>query len=235
MLEIFRDSPVGTVLRLLTKNRTAPYPEQLPTFELLSHMRAKEEQIPTPDSISTNGTADATVVVDWYSADDQDNPHNWSTLKKTWVSFLLLIYSFSAYIGSSIYTSSIPSVVQKFGVSEIAASLGLSLYVLAYSIGPLIWTPLSEIPAVGRNPQYIITYMLFVVLCVPTALVDNFAGLLVLRFLLGLMCSPCLATAGASYADFFGARVLPYVIALWGGGATLGPVRPSTPPLSTTD
>jgi DHA1 family multidrug resistance protein-like MFS transporter len=55
------------------------------------------------------------------------------------------------------------------------------------------------------------------------SLVDNIGGILVLRFLLGFFGSPCLATVGASYGDFYDAAAMPYVIALWGGGATLGP------------
>jgi MFS transporter, DHA1 family, multidrug resistance protein len=105
------------------------------------------------------------------------------------------------------------------------AVLGLSLYVIAYRIRLLLFALLSEIPAIGRNPPYIYTYIIFVALCVATGLVDNFGGLLVLRFLLGFFGSPYLANAGASYGDFFGPREMPYVIALRGGGATLSPVR----------
>ena len=92
-------------------------------------------------------------------------------------------------------------VMKRFGVSQSAASLGLALYVLAYGLGPLIFAPLSEIPAVGRNTVYIGSFAIFVILCVPTALVDNFGGLLVLRFLQGLFGSPCLANGGASFGD----------------------------------
>jgi MFS family permease len=60
---------------------------------------------------------------------------------------------------------------------------------------------MSEIPAIGRNPVYFVTFALFVILCLPTALVDNFGGLLVLRFLLGFSGSPCLANGGASMGD----------------------------------
>ncbi|KAI9703032.1 MAG: hypothetical protein M1820_006023 [Bogoriella megaspora] len=162
-------------------------------------------------------------VVDWYSDTDPDNPHNWSLAKKLYVGVLLLIYTISVYIGSSTYTASEGDIVQIFHVSNIAAALGLSLYVVAYGIGPLLFAPLSEIPAIGRNPIYIATYMVFVALTLAASLVDNFGGLLVLRFLLGFFGSPCLANAGASYGDFFGPKAMPYVIALWGGGATLSP------------
>lgn len=58
-----------------------------------------------------------------------------------------------------------------------------------------------RIPAVGRTTPYLISFTIFVILLIPTSLVDNFAGLLVLRFLLGFFGSPCLATAGATFQD----------------------------------
>lgn len=64
-----------------------------------------------------------------------------------------------------------------------------------------IFSPLSEIPVVGRNLPYIVSFGLFVILCVPTALADSYASLLVLRFLTGFMGSPALATGGATMGD----------------------------------
>jgi hypothetical protein len=44
---------------------------------------------------------------------------------------LLSIYSFAVYVGSSIYSPAIGFVMEEFGVSSVAASIGLALYVLA--------------------------------------------------------------------------------------------------------
>jgi MFS transporter, DHA1 family, multidrug resistance protein len=96
-------------------------------------------------------------------------------------------------------------------------------YVLAYGLGPMIWSPLSEIPAVGRNPPYMITYAIFVILTIPTALAKNFPGLIVLRFLLGFFGSPCLATGGASLQDMYSLVYLPFAVCLWALAATCGP------------
>lgn len=92
----------------------------------------------------------------------------------------------------------------------------------------MLFSPISEIPAVGRNPPYALTFIIFVVLCVPTSLVSNFGGLLTLRFLLGFFGSPCLATGGASLGDIFSVLQVPYAMAGWSGfavgGPSLGPV-----------
>lgn len=168
-------------------------------------------------------TSDGHILVDWYKTDDQENPQNWSMAKKNFVAFLICIYTFSVYIGSAIYTPSTVAVTEVFGVSLTAASLGLALYVLGYGTGPLIFSPLSEIPFVGRNVPYILTFGMFVILCVPTALVDNFAGLLVLRFLQGFFGSPCLATGGATFGDMYNILHLPFVMTFWVASATGGP------------
>jgi DHA1 family multidrug resistance protein-like MFS transporter len=129
----------------------------------------------------------------------------------------------AVYMGSAIYAPSETGVMERFGVNVQLASMGLSMYVLAYGIGPMLFSPLSEIPAIGRNPPYMITFALYVILLVPTALVENFPGLIVLRFLAGFFGSPCLATGGASLQDMFSLIKLPYVLSIWALAATAGP------------
>ena len=148
-------------------------------------------------------TADGTILVDWYTTDDPENPQNWSQGKKAATASQICLYTLAFYMGSAIYTPSAPYLQEIYGVGLEVTSLGLSLYVLAYGLGPLLFSPLSEIPSIGRNPPYIFSFGIFVILCIPTALVDNIAGLLVLRFLQGFFGSPCLATGGASLQDIY--------------------------------
>jgi len=133
-----------------------------------------------------------------YATDDRDNPQNWSARKKFLAAFLIDLYTFVVYCSSSIYISSHELIKQRFGVQDFKANLGLALYVLGYGIGPLLFSPMSEIPRFGRNVPYIWTFAIFTILALPTSLVDNLGGLLTLRFLLGFFGSPCLASGGAS-------------------------------------
>ena len=162
-------------------------------------------------------------IVDWWGPDDPENPQNWSKFKKFFVTFEITFLTFSVYIGSAIFTSGIEDVVRVFGVSQVAATLGLTLFVLGYALGPVIWAPLSEIPQIGRNPVYIITLAVFVILQVPTALAVNFGMLLAFRFLTGFIGSPSLATGGASIGDMYAPNKRAYGIAIWGVGAVCGP------------
>ncbi|KAL8742739.1 MAG: hypothetical protein Q9190_004832 [Brigantiaea leucoxantha] len=174
-------------------------------------------------AIAPTKTADGNILVDWYTTDDPANPQNWSNLKRGFVALQICLYTFAVYSGSAIYTSSELQVMEVFNVGATAASLPLSLYVLAYGTGPLFLSPLSEIPAIGRNPVYMATFFLFVVISFPTAVVDNFAGLLVLRFLQGFLGSPCLATGGASMQDMYSLLKLPYAMTFWVSAAYCGP------------
>jgi DHA1 family multidrug resistance protein-like MFS transporter len=114
--------------------------------------------------------------------------------KKVFVTFQICLLTFSVYIGSAIYTPGIITVTKEFGISRVAATLGLTLFVAGYGLGPLIWAPMSEIPQIGRNPVYILTLAVFVALQVPVALAGNLGTLLAFRFLTGFFGSPALAT-----------------------------------------
>ncbi|KAG7085628.1 hypothetical protein E1B28_003175 [Marasmius oreades] len=163
-------------------------------------------------------------LVDWDGPDDQDNPRNWSTVKKGFVSFSISLLTFSVYIGSAIFTSSFPGLMSSFGVSQTKAALGLTLYVLAYGIGPMFLTPLQELPSLGRNPVYVTGLALFVLFNVPIVKAQNLGTVLVFRFLTGFVGSPALATGGASMADMFDGPKLPYMMGIWCLGAVGGPV-----------
>lgn len=74
-----------------------------------------------------------------------------------------------------------------FGVSVEVGTLGLSLYVLGLAWGPMSLAPLSEY--FSRSPIYIVSYGIFLLYLVGTALVKNLGGFLVLMFLSGMFAS----------------------------------------------
>lgn len=207
-----------SLTRTRTRESTIPYSaDRLAVEEELAIERSKSI------AIAPTKTSDGKILVDWYTTDDPANPQNWSLRKKNFVSLILSLYTFAVYTGSAIYTPSEPGVMSKFGVSATNASLPLSLYVLAYGIGPLIFAPMSEVPIIGRAPVYTASFAIFVILSIPTPLVNNFAGLLVLRFLQGFFGSPCLANGGATMQDMYSLLYLPYAITVWVSAAYSGP------------
>ncbi|KAK0489256.1 major facilitator superfamily domain-containing protein [Armillaria novae-zelandiae] len=149
-------------------------------------------------------------TVGWYGDDDPENPRNWSPAKRAFVAFNISLLTFSVYIGSAIYTPSIPGIMADFNVTLAKATLGLTLYVLAYGIGPMFLSPLQELPKLGRNPVYMGTLLLFVIFQVPVARAQNMNTILAFRFLTGFTIYPM-----HQYA---------YVLGIWALGAVAGPI-----------
>lgn len=112
-----RDSFFGQVLRLVTKPSWLSYPEEH------DGRHEKEELDATPLG------HESAVRVDWYTPDDDENPHNWSQTKKAFVLGVIGAYSFVVYMSAPIYTPSENAFVDEFHVNNAEASLGLALYV----------------------------------------------------------------------------------------------------------
>ena len=65
----------------------------------------------------------------------------------------------------------------------------------------MVFSPISELPSVGRNLPYITTFSFFMLFTLFTALAKTWPQLLAARFFQGFMGSPALATGGASMQD----------------------------------
>ncbi|KAJ5605327.1 major facilitator superfamily transporter [Penicillium lagena] len=208
--------------RTVTTARTAPYGvARFQAEQILEIQRTKS--IP----IIPQKTEDGIILVDWYTSDDPANPQNWSTLKKSFVIFVICMYTWVTYLSGSLFVSAEPGVEKHFGVSAIAAELGLALFVLAYGVGPLIFGPLTEIPVVGRNPVYVTTFVIYWALSFPTATAKKFGGLLALRFFGGLFGSAAIGIGGATIGDMLSLIYFPYglgwwILSFWAGPA-IGP------------
>ncbi|CVK87011.1 related to mfs-multidrug-resistance transporter [Fusarium proliferatum] len=86
-------------------------------------------------------------------------------------------------IASSITAGNTQSITQEFGISNVAAQLTTSLFLLGFCAGPLLFGPLSEF--YGRQWLLYLTFFLYFCFTFLTAWPTNLGGLLVGRFLAG--------------------------------------------------
>ncbi|GIZ44428.1 hypothetical protein CKM354_000762600 [Cercospora kikuchii] len=179
------------------------------------------------DIVSQAGTKDCIA-----SISDTPNPirndqstavQEWPTVKKIAIAGVICLYTFVVYASSAIYIIGIPDIMLEFNVTEQGALLGLSLFVLAYGFGPLLWAPLSELDFIGRSPVYGLTFIIFLGMSILVSTAKTWTAFLILRFLQGFFGSPCLANGGASMHDLFPDMTLPYYLAVWIAAAYCGP------------
>ncbi|KAJ9150193.1 MFS general substrate transporter [Pleurostoma richardsiae] len=147
-----------------------------------------------------NGTDDDPYIVDYLHNDRQD-AMNFSKGRKWAIAVLQSLSTFAVTFASSVYASGIEGVMQRFDVSAEVATLGLSLFVLGFALGPLIWAPLSEV--YGRKSIYVVSYTSYTVFSVAAACAPNITALLVLRFFASAFGSSSMTNTGGVIADMF--------------------------------
>ncbi|KFH40521.1 putative MFS-type transporter-like protein [Hapsidospora chrysogenum ATCC 11550] len=146
------------------------------------------------------GTQEHPYVVSWIP-EDAGNPYNWSKGAKWTITMISALTCFAVAFSSSAYTGTMMELMMYFRSSSTLITAGVSLYVLGFALGPLIWAPLSEI--YGRQLIFAISYGLYAVFSAACTADDGVATLLILRFFAGTFGSSPLTNAGGVVSDVF--------------------------------
>jgi len=103
-------------------------------------------------------------------------------------------------IGSSICSNAIPQIAEEFNITnQEALVLPISIFLIGYVVGPLIWGPSSEY--FGRKKPMLVSYCGFMVFTMACAVANSYASLLVFRLFNGMMASAPIAITGGLFAD----------------------------------
>ena len=101
--------------------------------------------------------------------------------------------------------------------------LPVSIYLIGYILGPLIFAPLSEY--YGRKIVMICTFTMFTAFVLACALAPNFASLIIFRLLAGIGASTPVSVIGGIYADLYNTpRARGVAITAFMAGTTWGPL-----------
>jgi len=92
-------------------------------------------------------------------------------------------------------------VSEVFGVSSEVGTLGLSLYVLGFAFGPILWAPLSELR--GRRLPLLIGMFGFTLFQFAVATAKDLQTVMLCRFFGGLFGACPLAVVAAVFSDMF--------------------------------
>lgn len=87
------------------------------------------------------GTEQEPIIVE-FQKDDPENPMNWGQTRKWFVACIATLSVFVVTFTSSAYSESSREILREFGTSSEVFVVGVSVYVLGFAIGPVIWAPL---------------------------------------------------------------------------------------------
>lgn len=170
---------------------------------------------------SGTGSETDPFLVDFVLSDPQ-NPKNFSNWQKWAFTLIMAVATFSVALSSSAYTGGIVEVVEDFKTTELIATLGVSLFVLGFAIGPLLWAPLSEL--FGRQVIFVVTFGAFTAFNAAATGSKNIQTLIVLRLLAGVFGSSPLTNAGGVISDLFESRERGRATMLFSAAPSMGPI-----------
>ncbi|EMC99186.1 hypothetical protein BAUCODRAFT_394455 [Baudoinia panamericana UAMH 10762] len=132
---------------------------------------------------------------------DKENPKNWSTPYKWYCTMTVAITCFAVAFNSAVITADLEGVARTFHVGEEVALLTITLFVVGFGVGPMLFAPLSEI--CGRRPIYAVTLLVAVIFVIPCAVAKNIGTLLVCRAIDGIAFSAPMTIIGGTLADMW--------------------------------
>ncbi|KUI55667.1 hypothetical protein VP1G_03029 [Cytospora mali] len=159
-----------------------------------------------------SGTIKGPVVVDpsgkekhydlvTFTPGDPENPKNWSKACKWYITMVVAVTCFVVAFTSSVVTADFIGVEETFNVSEEVALLTVTVFVIGFGVGPVVFAPLSEI--YGRKIIYASTLLIAVIFIIPCAVAKNIGTLIVFRALGGIAFSAPMTLVGGTLADMW--------------------------------
>ncbi|GAB5592809.1 Synaptic vesicle transporter SVOP [Umbelopsis nana] len=156
-----------------------------------------------------------------FEIDDPENPKNWSKLYKWYCTMLIAFVCFVVALASAIVTADMGGVAKEFNVSDEVALLTVTLFVIGFGIGPMVFAPMSEV--LGRKIIYVTTLGFAVVFIIPCAVAQNIGTLLVCRFIDGIAFSAPMTLVGGSLADLWKTEERGVPMAAFSAAPFIGP------------
>jgi multidrug resistance protein len=144
-------------------------------------------------------------------------------MKRKWAAtFIVSSFTLLSPVSSSMISPALPAISDEFNItSKVEAALTLSIFVLAYAIGPLFLGPLSEI--YGRVVILQLSNLFYLAWNIGCGFAQNSGQLMAFRFLSGLGGSTPLAIGGGLLSDCFYPEQRGRAISIYSLAPLLGP------------
>lgn len=127
----------------------------------------------------------------------------------------------SVSFASAAFSGSQLQIQQAFDIGVEPATLSVSLFVLGFAFGPMLWAPLSEL--YGRQILFTATMGLTTVFEAGSCAAPNIQTLLVLRALAGITAGSAVVNTAGVISDVFLPHQRGFAINIFSSAPFLGP------------
>ncbi|ESK91601.1 mfs multidrug [Moniliophthora roreri MCA 2997] len=173
-------------------------------------------------SLTLSETRIQETVISWNGPDDPENPRNWVNRKRWSVTLVVSLFTFISPVASSISSPSLPAISKDLNIvsGSILENMSLSIFVLAYALGPLIWGPLSEL--FGRLIILQISNIWFLIFNTLCGFARTPTQIIVFRFLAGFGGAAPQSLGGGVVGDLWSPEERGMAMALYRKFSSLG-------------
>ena len=128
--------------------------------------------------------------INWSGPNDPLHPFNWPLGRRWTVTLIVSGFTFTSSLASTMVAPALLAISKDLSMnSDVEQMLVLSIFMVAYAIGPLFFGPLSEM--FGRVPVLRWSNFLFLIFNTASGSVASRSSIIILRFLSGLCaCAP---------------------------------------------
>lgn len=159
-------------------------------------------------------------LVDFEGPDDPYHPINWPTHKKVTTTLLYGLVTMTATWASSAYSAGTKQIAAEFRVGTQVATLGTTLFLIGFGIGPLLWAPLSEV--YGRRLAVFVPMFIAICFSFGSATAKDLQTLMLTRFFGAFFASAPVTNTGGVLGDLYspayrGIAMAGYAMAVVGG------------------
>lgn len=105
-----------------------------------------DQGVVTPEIINHHypgsGTEEDPYIINWLENDPR-NPMAFEQSTKWLLTALVAIATLAVAFVSSAFSGGVKQIIEQFDITQEVVTLGISLFVLGFAIGPLMWAPMS--------------------------------------------------------------------------------------------
>lgn len=213
---------IGRNSTAISRTRTRQIERQSSSSSSLEGTNSEEEKEKKGNSGAGEHELDPEIEFVTFVTNDPGNPHNWPLWLRWAFTIILSCLVVCVAYGSACIAGGLFTVSEHYHVGSEVAVLSVSLMVIGFSLGPLIWSPVSDL--YGRRVAYFVSMGLYTIFNIPCAISPNISGLMVSRFLCGVFASSGLCLVGGSIADMFPSSTRGKAIAFFAFSPYCGPI-----------
>jgi multidrug resistance protein len=151
-----------------------------------------------------------------------ENGYHYARKTKWFITAIVASCAMGAPMGSAIVMPALQDIAIAFNSSSTVANMSVAVYMLSMAVFPLWWSSFSE--TAGRRTIYLISFTMFTLFAILSAVSTNMAMLIVMRTLSGGAAASVQAVGAGTVADIWETKERGRAMGMFYLGPLCGPL-----------